>query len=148
MDLYFSAYLMLLFVVLTPGVLLTLPKKGSKLTVAAVHGLVFVVLYYFTAPLVLSMSVPTEGFFYRTPAGCTGLNEADCAAHTARVAEKKAAIAAKKVADAAKKAADAAKKAADAEALRESRMAQVTAAKDAGNQALAIKLARKWGFAA
>ncbi len=33
-----------LFVVLTPGVLVTLPPKSSKLVVAAVHGLLFAVL--------------------------------------------------------------------------------------------------------
>lgn len=33
-----------LFVALTPGVLLTLPKGGSKLTVAAVHSAVFVLV--------------------------------------------------------------------------------------------------------
>lgn len=35
-----------LFVALTPGVLLTLPKNGSKLTVAAVHGAVFVLALF------------------------------------------------------------------------------------------------------
>ena len=47
---------------LTPGVLLTLPKGGSKLVVAAVHGLVFTVVYHFTNKLVLEMSVSSEGF--------------------------------------------------------------------------------------
>jgi len=44
-----SAALMVaaLFVALTPGVLLTLPKGGSKLTVAAVHAAVFVVVLCF-----------------------------------------------------------------------------------------------------
>ena len=37
----FAAFIVLLFVVLTPGVLLRLPPKGSKYVVAAVHGLVF-----------------------------------------------------------------------------------------------------------
>ena len=35
----------ILFVLLTPGILLTLPPKGSKLTVALVHGVVFAVLF-------------------------------------------------------------------------------------------------------
>jgi hypothetical protein len=34
-----------LFVILTPGVLLTLPPKGSKLTVAVVHGIVLAILF-------------------------------------------------------------------------------------------------------
>ena len=33
-----------LFVLLTPGILLRLPPKGGKLTVAIVHGVVLVVL--------------------------------------------------------------------------------------------------------
>jgi hypothetical protein len=43
-----SLYVAVLFVVLTPGVLLTLPKGGSKLTVAVVHGLVFALVFHFT----------------------------------------------------------------------------------------------------
>jgi uncharacterized BrkB/YihY/UPF0761 family membrane protein len=35
----------ILFVLLTPGILLTLPPKGSKLTVAVVHGVVLAVLF-------------------------------------------------------------------------------------------------------
>jgi len=45
-QLYMSLFLVLLFVLLTPGVLVTLPSKGySKLTVALVHGVAFAVLY-------------------------------------------------------------------------------------------------------
>jgi len=35
-----------LFFLLTPGILLSLPKKGSKYTVAATHAVVFVVVAY------------------------------------------------------------------------------------------------------
>lgn len=42
------AFVVLLFVALTPGVLLRLPPRGSKLTVAAVHGVVFALVYHFT----------------------------------------------------------------------------------------------------
>jgi len=48
MNVYMSIYLALLFVVLTPGVLLSLPPGGSKLVVAGTHGLVFAVVYYLT----------------------------------------------------------------------------------------------------
>jgi len=41
MSILFSVYVLALFVVLTPGILLRLPKKGSKITVALVHALVF-----------------------------------------------------------------------------------------------------------
>jgi hypothetical protein len=36
-----SAFVIVLFVVLTPGILLRLPPKGGKYIVAIVHGLVF-----------------------------------------------------------------------------------------------------------
>ena len=48
MNLAMSLYVALLFVALTPGVLLTLPPGGAKITVAFVHGLVFAVVYHFT----------------------------------------------------------------------------------------------------
>ena len=46
-DMAVLAYLGLLFFVLTPGVLLTLPSGGSKLIVAATHAVVFVAAWYF-----------------------------------------------------------------------------------------------------
>uniref|UniRef100_A0A6C0KW01 Uncharacterized protein n=1 Tax=viral metagenome TaxID=1070528 RepID=A0A6C0KW01_9ZZZZ len=41
MNVKFSIFVVLLFVVLTPGILLRLPPKGDKFTVAIVHGVVF-----------------------------------------------------------------------------------------------------------
>lgn len=49
---FMSAYVFVLFVLLTPGILVSLPPRGSKWTVALVHGAVFVVLYHFTHKLV------------------------------------------------------------------------------------------------
>lgn len=46
------AYAALLFIVLTPGVLLRLPMNGSKMTVALTHGLVFAVVWHFTHKMV------------------------------------------------------------------------------------------------
>ena len=43
-----SVYVAVLFVVLTPGILLRLPKNGKPLTVAVVHGVVFATVLYFT----------------------------------------------------------------------------------------------------
>ena len=43
-----SVFIVLLFVVLTPGVYLTIPRRGSKLTVAVVHGLLFALVLYIT----------------------------------------------------------------------------------------------------
>lgn len=53
-------FIVVLFVVLTPGILLTLPPKGSKLTVAIVHGIVFALAYNFLYKAV--WSILYEGF--------------------------------------------------------------------------------------
>ena len=45
-------YIFLLFFILTPGILLRLPPKGSKVTVALVHAGVFALVYHFTYDLV------------------------------------------------------------------------------------------------
>ena len=42
----------ILFFLLTPGMLLSLPPKGSKMTVAAVHALVFAIIFYFTSGMI------------------------------------------------------------------------------------------------
>ena len=47
-----SLYLAVLFFVLTPGVVVTLPKGGNKLTVALVHALVFAVVYHLSHKIV------------------------------------------------------------------------------------------------
>ena len=54
-----SVYVALLFVVLTPGVVLTLPSKGPLLNKAIVHGLVFAAVFHYTHKAVWRM---TEGF--------------------------------------------------------------------------------------
>ena len=41
MNFLLFALLALLFILLTPGIVLTLPSKGSKKTVAITHGLIF-----------------------------------------------------------------------------------------------------------
>jgi len=45
---YMSLYVFVLFFLLTPGILLSLPPGGSKWTVAAVHALVFTLVLHFT----------------------------------------------------------------------------------------------------
>ena len=55
------AYVALLFVLLTPGVLLRLPSKGTLLTVAIVHGLVFALVFHFTHRHVYRLTT-NEGF--------------------------------------------------------------------------------------
>jgi lipopolysaccharide export LptBFGC system permease protein LptF len=51
----------ILFFLLTPGVLLRLPKNGGKLTVALVHAVVFAVVFYFGSKL-LKKFLHIEGF--------------------------------------------------------------------------------------
>jgi hypothetical protein len=57
MNLVVAIYSAILFFVLSPGVLLRLPSNGSKMTVAAVHALVFAVVLYFTAGFVWRWSL-------------------------------------------------------------------------------------------
>ena len=59
MNLLLSLYLAALFAAFVPGVLVTLPRGGSKMTVLAVHALLFVVVWHFTRKIV---SRATEGF--------------------------------------------------------------------------------------
>ena len=56
MNVLFSLYLLILFLVLTPGVLLSLPKNGSKFTVTAVHGIIFAVILYVTGHYVWKLT--------------------------------------------------------------------------------------------
>jgi hypothetical protein len=49
-------YLVLLFFILSPGVLLSLPPKGGKYVVAFVHALVFAVVFHFTHKIVWNYS--------------------------------------------------------------------------------------------
>jgi phosphotransferase system glucose/maltose/N-acetylglucosamine-specific IIC component len=57
----FAVYVGILFFILTPSILLRLPPKGSKYTVAAVHALVFAVLFYFTASYTMRLFSKMEG---------------------------------------------------------------------------------------
>jgi len=49
---FMALYVAILFYVLTPGVLLSLPAGGSKTTVALTHAVVFALVYHFTHKLV------------------------------------------------------------------------------------------------
>ena len=48
-------YLVFLFYVLSPNVLMRLPPTGSKHVVALVHAVVFAVVYYYTSGYVNAM---------------------------------------------------------------------------------------------
>lgn len=51
-----TVFVALLFVALTPGVLVSLPPGGSKLTVALFHGVVFALVYHLTYKAVWPMA--------------------------------------------------------------------------------------------
>lgn len=58
MDWIFTLYIVLLFFLLTPGILLSLPPKGNKITVAATHALVFGLVWQITHKFVWLMTTP------------------------------------------------------------------------------------------
>jgi hypothetical protein len=62
MNFTFTFFVALLFVVLSPGVLLSLPSRGSLLTKVLVHAVVFAVVFYLTASTAWQWSVSVEGF--------------------------------------------------------------------------------------
>ena len=69
MNWLMSLYTALLFFVLVPGVLVSLPPGGKKTTVALTHALVFAVVYHFTHKAVWRMTLAYEGF--QTVEACT-----------------------------------------------------------------------------
>jgi hypothetical protein len=62
MNILTAVFSGILFFVLTPNILLRLPKKGNKFTVAAVHAIVFGLVLYFVQGFVYRMSLNIEGF--------------------------------------------------------------------------------------
>ena len=56
MNVWTLLYIAVLFFVLTPGILVSLPSGGSKTTVAAVHALVFALIFHFTHKLVWNVT--------------------------------------------------------------------------------------------
>jgi hypothetical protein len=61
MNIFVTLYIAVLFVLLTPGILVRLPPTGSKLTVAVVHGIVFAIVYHFTHKWVWRATAKMEG---------------------------------------------------------------------------------------
>lgn len=61
-HLLMTAFTALLFVVLTPGIVVTLPPKGSPLIVAVTHGVLFAVVYGIIHKAVWHMMKKSEGF--------------------------------------------------------------------------------------
>uniref|UniRef100_A0A6C0LCU6 Uncharacterized protein n=1 Tax=viral metagenome TaxID=1070528 RepID=A0A6C0LCU6_9ZZZZ len=58
MDWIFTLYIVLLFFLLTPGVLLRLPPNANKITVAATHAIVFGIVWQLTHKFVWLATVP------------------------------------------------------------------------------------------
>jgi len=77
MSLLMSLYMAVLFFVLVPGVLVTLPPGGKKLTVALVHAVVFALVYQLTHKAVHRVLAPYEPF---EDAVKTCKTDADCGA--------------------------------------------------------------------
>jgi hypothetical protein len=61
MSLLVTLYVAVLFFLLTPAILVSLPPKGGKFTVAAVHALVFALIFHFTHKIVWRFGVSLEG---------------------------------------------------------------------------------------
>uniref|UniRef100_A0A6C0BI84 Uncharacterized protein n=1 Tax=viral metagenome TaxID=1070528 RepID=A0A6C0BI84_9ZZZZ len=57
-----ALYVAVLFFVLAPGVLVTLPRGGSRNTVLATHALVAAVVFYFTHQMAFKFLRQFEGF--------------------------------------------------------------------------------------
>ena len=75
------AFVVALFVALTPGVLLRLPPGGSKLTVALVHGVVFAVVLYLSKCFVRSLIYGRREGMYNTnscPEGTSQQEDGSC----------------------------------------------------------------------
>ncbi len=52
MHILMLIYVAFLFVLLTPGILVSLPPRSSRLTTAITHGIIFSAVFYFTHKLV------------------------------------------------------------------------------------------------
>jgi len=62
MSLIVSVYAALLFFILTPGIFISFPSKGTKFVIAGVHALVFALIFHCTHRLVWRLGAIMEGF--------------------------------------------------------------------------------------
>lgn len=56
MNLFMIAYIVILFMLLTPNMLVRLPPNGSKMTVALVHALIFGLVLTTTSKTVMKLT--------------------------------------------------------------------------------------------
>jgi hypothetical protein len=61
-NLFILFYTAVLFYLLTPGILLTIPSRSSKMVVAATHALVFALVFKLTHRMAWKFSMSLEGF--------------------------------------------------------------------------------------
>jgi hypothetical protein len=61
MNAYLYAYIIILFIAVTPGVLLHVPPGGSAYVVATVHGILFSVIWLYTHKYIYHYTY-SEGF--------------------------------------------------------------------------------------
>ena len=61
MNVVMFVYAFVLFFILTPGILLSLPPRGSKMMVAATHALVFALIFVLTHKMLMKFSSKMEG---------------------------------------------------------------------------------------
>ena len=54
-DIWMAIYVGVLFVLLTPNVLVCIPKRSSSVTCAIVHGILFALVYFFTYKIVANI---------------------------------------------------------------------------------------------
>jgi hypothetical protein len=73
-----SLYMAVLFFLLVPGVLVTLPPGGKKMTVAFTHAVVFALVYYLTHKAVYRMLAPYEAFQDQKAAVATACTNGKC----------------------------------------------------------------------
>lgn len=66
MKVSYFIILAVLFVLLSPGILVTLPPGGSKLTVVMTHAVIFVIVYVFAHKLFSHISFNYEPFYEGT----------------------------------------------------------------------------------
>jgi hypothetical protein len=57
MNAFVFVYIVVLFVVLTPGILVSLPAKGGKYVVAFTHAVVFAAVWWITHKFVWQLSL-------------------------------------------------------------------------------------------
>jgi len=57
MGVFVAVYVAILFFILTPGIVLSLPPGGSKTTVALTHAVVFGLVYFLTHKCIWQLSL-------------------------------------------------------------------------------------------